>query len=104
MSAANAQTLKATWSACDDCDGYRVYQYKDGEKILLQESTELSFQTEISESVVIGVLAYNSAGESEVIPRLVAYEKEPPEAIKMKIEIIVNGIPTVIHNDLAEVE
>lgn len=103
MSAANAQTLKASWSACDDCDGYRVYQYDGGEKILLQESTELSFQAEISESVVIGVVGYNSAGESEVIPRLVAYKKEQPEAIKMKIEIIINGIPTVIHDDL-EVE
>jgi hypothetical protein len=103
MSAANAQTLKATWSACDDCDGYRVYEYKNGEKILLQESSELSFQTDIIESVVIGVVGYNSAGESEVIPRLVAYKKDPPEVIKMKIEIIVNGIPTVIHDDL-EVE
>lgn len=97
------QTLKATWKPCDDCDGYRVYEYKNGEKILLQESTELSFQTEISESVVIGVVGYNSVGESEVIPRLVAYEKEPPETIKMKIEIIVNGVSTVIHNDSAEV-
>lgn len=101
---ANAQTLKATWKPCDDCDGYRVYQYDGGEKILLQESTDLSFETEISESVVIGVVGYNSAGESEVIPRLVAYKKEQPGTIKLKIEIIVNGVPTVIHDDLTEVE
>lgn len=99
-----AQTVRVTWSECLDCVGFRVYQYADGEKITLQESSDLSFQTEISESVVIGVVAYNSAGESEVIPRLVAYKKEQPEAIKMKIEIIVNGVPTVIHDDLTEGE
>lgn len=87
MSAANAQTLRATWSACDDCDGYRVYQYKDGEKILLQESTELSFQMETQESIVLGVAAYNDVGDSEVIPRLVVIEKPKPAIVKITVEV-----------------
>ena len=87
MSAANAQTLRATWSACDDCDGFRVYEYKDGEKLLLQESSQTAFETEISESIVLGVAAYNDAGESEVIPRLVVIEKPKPQIVKITVEV-----------------
>ena len=87
MSAANAQTLIATWSPCDDCDGFRVYQYKSGEKILLQESSQTSFETEISESIILGVAAYNDAGDSEVIPRLVVIEKPKPAIVKITVEV-----------------
>lgn len=87
MSAANAQTLRATWSACDDCDGYRVYQYKNGEKLLLQESAETTFNMETQESIVLGVAAYNDAGDSEVIPRLVVIEKPKPAIVKITVEV-----------------
>lgn len=87
MSAANAQTLKATWSACDDCGGYRVYKYENGEKLLLQEGYQTFFETEISESIVLGVAAYNDAGESEVIPRLVVIEKPKPAIVKITVEV-----------------
>lgn len=87
MSTASAQTLRATWAEADNATGYRVYEFKDGEKILLQESPQLSYESEINESIVIGVAAYNDVGESEIIPRLVLVEKPKPQIVKITVEV-----------------
>ena len=83
---------------------FHKYEYKNGEKLLLQEGSQTSFETEISESIILGVAAYNDHGESEVIPRIAVVEKEKPKPIQGYSHTVTKTVTTTTTTETVEVE
>lgn len=91
-------TAVISWSSSERADGYRVYKFVDGEKILLAETLELTHTEKFDEPTVFGVSAFNEYGESEIIPRAVFPKNLDPEMVKYQVEIIVKGKIFIMEN------
>lgn len=73
-------------------DGYRVYEYIDGQKFMRYEGQDTVYEQNQSEPTVFGVVAYNQYGESEVVPRVVLIPQERPQSLQFRV--IVSEITT----------
>jgi hypothetical protein len=90
-----ADTAIITWMASDRADGYRVYKFIDGEKILLIETKELTHTESFNEPTVFGVTAFNGYGESEIVPRVVLPIIRKLKTINFQITVEVDDANTI---------
>lgn len=79
MQSVSADTAVITWDDVlgPNTEGYRVYEYIKGRKILRYEGRETEYRQELQNSTVFGVATYNQFSESDVIPRAVIIDHTP---------------------------
>lgn len=91
MQSVSADVAVITWEDVlgPNTEGYRVYEYIEGRKILRYEGQKTEYRQDLDTSTVFGVATYNQFSESEIIPRAVIIDPKP-EPIRWTITIEPN--------------